>query len=96
MTSDERAPSKPGGMCSPNAVGTFQDLASAKRAAAEGPVFVTDRGKPSLVLVSYNDWALLAGKGRTIADALTGSREAADLTFDVASDRSVSISAEFE
>jgi prevent-host-death family protein len=73
-----------------------QDLARAKRAAAEGPVFVTDRGHPSLVLVSYDEWAQLAGKGRTIADALSGSREAADLEFEVTPDRSVSLPAEFD
>jgi prevent-host-death family protein len=73
-----------------------QDLASAKRAAAEGPVFVTDRGQPSLVLISYDEWAQLAGKGRTIADSLSGSREAADLEFEVAPDRSMSIPAEFD
>jgi prevent-host-death family protein len=73
-----------------------QDLASAKRAATEGPVFVTDRGQPSLVLVSYEEWAQLAGKGKTIADALSGSREGADLEFEVAPDRSVSIPAEFD
>jgi prevent-host-death family protein len=73
-----------------------QDLASAKRAAAEGPVFVTDRGQPSLVLISYDEWAQLAGKGRTIADSLSGSLEAADLEFEVVPDRSMSIPAEFD
>ncbi len=73
-----------------------QDLATAKRAAADGPVFVTDRGQPSLVLLSYDEWAQLAGKGRTIADSLSGSLEAADLEFEVAPDRSMSIPAEFD
>jgi prevent-host-death family protein len=73
-----------------------QDLAGAKRAATEGPVFVTDRGRPSLVLVSYEEWAQLAGKGITIADAPSGSSEAADVEFEVTHDRSVGIPAGFD
>jgi prevent-host-death family protein len=73
-----------------------QDLAGAKRAAATGPVFVTDRGRPSFVLISYDEWAKLAEKQVSIAEALAGSCEVADLDFVVEPDRSLSVSAEFD
>ncbi len=39
-----------------------QDLARAKRAAAGGPVIVTDRGKPAHVLLSYDEYRSLLGE----------------------------------
>jgi prevent-host-death family protein len=73
-----------------------QDVAGAKRAAAAGPVFVTDRGRPSLVLVSYEEWTRLAGMGKSIAAALTGSSEAGEVEFEPLADRSLAMPAEFD
>lgn len=36
-----------------------QDIAKAKREAKTAPVIITDRGKPSHVLLSYEDYANL-------------------------------------
>ena len=36
-----------------------QDTARAKRQAANGPVFITDRGKPALVLLTHADYEKL-------------------------------------
>lgn len=36
-----------------------QDLARAKRAAEEGPVVVTDRGRPAHVLLSFEEYQRL-------------------------------------
>lgn len=36
-----------------------QDTGRAKKAAAEGPVFITDRGKPAHVLLSIEDYRKL-------------------------------------
>ena len=47
-----------------------QDTSRAKKAAAEGPVFITDRGKPAHVLLSIDDYRRLAGQRRNIADLL--------------------------
>lgn len=47
-----------------------QDLARAKRAALEGPVFITDRGRPAHVLMSYARYQELSGQRRNILDAL--------------------------
>jgi prevent-host-death family protein len=47
-----------------------QDTSRAKKAAAEGPVFITDRGKAAHVLLSIEDYQRLTGKRGNIADLL--------------------------
>lgn len=47
-----------------------QDAGGAKKAAEKGPVIITDRGKPSHVLLSFEDYRKLLGKGPSLADVL--------------------------
>ena len=47
-----------------------QDVSQAKRAARLEPVFVTDRGKPTHVLVSIEAWRQLSGQRESIVDLL--------------------------
>jgi prevent-host-death family protein len=47
-----------------------QDSGRAKKAATEGPVFITDRGRPAHVLLSIEDYRRLAGQTQDIAEAL--------------------------
>jgi len=47
-----------------------QYAARAKKAALNGPVFISDRGRPTHVLLSIEEYERLTGKGRTLADAL--------------------------
>ena len=47
-----------------------QDLARAKRAAEEGPVVITRRGRPAHVLLSYRTYERLVAKGGSLADLL--------------------------
>jgi prevent-host-death family protein len=47
-----------------------QDTSRAKKAASEGPVFITDRGKPAHVLLSIEEYQRLTGKHRNNIDAL--------------------------
>ena len=47
-----------------------QDTSRAKKAAREGPVFITDRGKPAHVLLSIEDYLRLSGRHDKIADRL--------------------------
>lgn len=42
----------------------------AKKATKSGPVFITDRGKPAHVLLSFEDYQRLTKQRRNIADAL--------------------------
>lgn len=47
-----------------------QDVSRAKKAATKGPVFITDRGKPAHVLLSFEDYQRLTQQRRNIIDAL--------------------------
>jgi prevent-host-death family protein len=47
-----------------------QDVTKAKKAAKDGPVFITDRGKPAHVLLTLENYQRLTGQRRNIADAL--------------------------
>ena len=47
-----------------------QGASEAKRAAKKGPVFITDRGQPGHVLLSFADYQRLIKQRRNIADAL--------------------------
>ncbi len=58
-----------------------QDTSRAKKAAARGPVFITDRGKPAHVLLSIDEYQRLAGAPCKIADALA-MPGIADIEFD--------------
>ena len=46
------------------------DVSSAKKAAQNGPVVITDRGKPSHVLMTYDEFKRLTGKRRSLVEAL--------------------------
>lgn len=48
-----------------------QDVSRAKRAAEAGPVIITDRGRPSHVLMTYDEFERLSGKRRNLVDALS-------------------------
>jgi prevent-host-death family protein len=58
-----------------------QDTGRAKKAAADGPVFITDRGKPAHVLLSIEEYRRITGGHRKIADALA-MPGIADIEFD--------------
>lgn len=47
-----------------------QDIGRAKRAAALGPVYITDRGKPAHVLLSIEEYRRLTGGQRSVLEAL--------------------------
>lgn len=47
-----------------------QDISSAKRMARLEPVFVTDRGRPTHVLLSIDAFRQMAGQTETLVDLL--------------------------
>ena len=48
-----------------------RDLGAAKRLTATGPVFITDRGKPTFALLKIEDYYKLSGKtNASIVDLL--------------------------
>jgi prevent-host-death family protein len=48
-----------------------QDTSRAKKAAANGPVFITDRGRPAHVLLTIQEYRRLAGDDASIIDLLS-------------------------
>lgn len=50
-----------------------QDVSAAKRLARIEPVFITDRGRPTHVLMSMQDYRRLAGEKESIVDLLAWS-----------------------
>jgi prevent-host-death family protein len=59
-----------------------QDLAKAKRIATEGPLTVTDRGRPAYVLMTHEEFLRLSGSRKSIVDLLRDDRPEADFDFD--------------
>lgn len=59
-----------------------RDVGAAKRAANDGPVFITDRGRPAFALLKIEDYYQLAGHQEAtlldIMDALPGDLAGAD------------------
>jgi prevent-host-death family protein len=47
-----------------------QDASKAKKAAKTGPVFITDRGKPAHVLLTFGEYKKITGGHTKIADLL--------------------------
>jgi prevent-host-death family protein len=58
-----------------------QDAGGAKRAAEKGPVIITDRGRPSHVLLSYEDYRRLTGAGQSLLE-IVAQDEDDDIDFD--------------
>lgn len=58
-----------------------QGASEAKRTANNGPVFITDRGRPAHVLLTFEDYQRLTKQRRNIADALA-MPGVADIEFD--------------
>lgn len=60
-----------------------RDVGAAKRAAGQGPVFITDRGRPAFALLKIEDYYQLAGHHALslleVMDAIPGG---ADIEFE--------------
>jgi len=52
-----------------------QDISSAKRAAKIAPVIITDRGKPSHVLLSIDEYQKITGQQKTVVELLSMSED---------------------
>lgn len=59
-----------------------QDASKAKKAAMSGPVFITDRGRPAHVLLTFAEYQKITGGKTKIADllAMPGSE---DIEFEI-------------
>lgn len=57
-----------------------QDTSGAKRAAESGPVYITDRGRPAHVLLTFDAYEALLGP-RRVLDLLAEPAGVADVEF---------------
>ena len=60
-----------------------QGTGAAKRAARDGPVYVTDRGRPSHVLLSYEHYQELTKGHPRLTDLLSRTPGAGDVDLDI-------------
>ena len=58
-----------------------QDTSRAKKAAQNGPVFITDRGRPAHVLLTIQEYQRLTGGQMTLIEALA-QPDVSDVEFD--------------
>jgi prevent-host-death family protein len=58
-----------------------QDAGGAKKAATKGPVFITDRGRPAHVLLTYDAYRKLLRRGPSLLEAI-GQNEGGDFAFE--------------
>ena len=58
-----------------------RNVAAAKRAAKDGPLFITEGGEPAYVLLSIKQYQWLTKPRRTVVDALAMPR-AAEIGFE--------------
>ncbi|PXX58589.1 prevent-host-death family protein [Pseudomonas sp. LAMO17WK12:I10] len=58
-----------------------QDTSGAKKASRNGPVIITDRGRPAHVLLSIEDYEKLSGLNTSIVDMLV-MPEALEIDFE--------------
>lgn len=60
-----------------------QSTGAAKKAARNGPVYITDRGQTSHVLLSYEHYREIASDQPSIVDILGKPAGIADVDFDI-------------
>jgi prevent-host-death family protein len=58
------------------------DFEKAKEVAEDGPVILTTAGRPSFVILKYDDYRRLQSRGGSLADALRDDRPGADFEFE--------------
>jgi len=60
-----------------------RDVSAAKRAAVDGPVFITDRGRPAFALLKIEDYYRMTGKeAASLLDVMDGIAGGEGIEFD--------------
>jgi len=70
-----------------------QDTSMAKKAAMAGPVFITDRGRPAHVLLTFDAYKKICGGQTKIADLLA-MPGAADIELEIPQQRDLAQAAD--
>jgi prevent-host-death family protein len=64
-----------------------QDTGGAKKAAEKGPVYITDRGRPSHVLLTFADYERLARNQASIIELLSEPAGVEDIELELPASR---------
>ncbi len=60
-----------------------RDVSAAKRAAVDGPVFITDRGRPAFALLKIDDYYRIVGQAEpTLLEAMDAIPGGDNIEFD--------------
>ncbi len=73
-----------------------QDTSGAKRAAQDGPVYITDRGRPSHVLLTFEEYRELSGGEATIVDLLAAPVAGAEAELEIVPRSDVAVPADLD
>ena len=73
-----------------------QDTGRAKNAAKDGPVYITDRGQPSHVLLTFADYQRLAANQPSIIELLAQPPGIEGIDFDPPTSTDTATAAEFD
>jgi len=73
-----------------------QDTGRAKRAANDGPVYITNRGRPSHVLLTFEAYRNLTSTGPRITDLLASPVGVGAIDFDLPDRRELAEPADLE
>jgi prevent-host-death family protein len=73
-----------------------RDTGGAKNAAKDGPVYITDRGKPSHVLLTFADYQRLAANQPSMIELLALPPGTEDIDFDAPTSTDTAWPAEFD
>ena len=73
-----------------------QDTGGAKNAAKDGPVYITDRGQPSHVLLTFGDYQRLAANRPSIIELLAQRPGIEDIDFDAPASTDTAAPAELD
>lgn len=73
-----------------------QDTGGAKKAAEAGPVYITDRGRPSHVLLTFADYQRLAGNQPSIIELLAEQAGIEDTNLEASFSREPAQPARFD
>ena len=74
-----------------------RDVSAAKRAAGEGPVFITDRGRPAFALLKIDDYYRIVGRNEpTLLEVMDSIPGGEGIEFDPPRMNLVTRPAEFD
>lgn len=60
-----------------------RDVGNAKRLAADGPVFITDRGRPAFALLKIEDYYRISGKAEmSLLELMDSMPRSDDIAFE--------------